>query len=248
MTSVQSLHRLAAVPVVCLAIGLAGCVPGPRPNGAVVELGQQALAAAQSGELPGAQEMAQVFFTEAERLCGEPLPRSCVVNREPAAEPLTWPALAHAVDDVPEASAELVADQAVTAKAALGPVELPSDDELLAIDRNRLAESDVQALADVLSWEQALRYGLTAAAAWTEVAADLVVASDARATMLSELLAGDPAAPAAAVGYDFQVSTEELVDRAAEETAKKWESAAAGIRDDQLREIVLAGAAHARTT
>ncbi|AIG63978.1 hypothetical protein CATYP_04155 [Corynebacterium atypicum] len=246
-------RRAAALALAATCLTAAACTPGPRPNAALTELAQRTLAFAQATGSPTADQSAKVLFTEVERLCGQPLPQTCQPERTPEAPPADAAAVSAYITEVPEESAELVATQAVertVADAGSHGVELPPATELAEAGRKVVSNThDAAVLADLLRWEQSLRYGLTAAAAWSNSPEvdQLVAGSDERAAMLSELLAATGREPAAAAGYEFSAPPNEVIAEAREQTVRTWTKKAPEIRGDEARELVILGAAHAQS-
>ncbi|MDK6259200.1 hypothetical protein [Corynebacterium frankenforstense] len=264
-------HRLNARPRALTAAVLAACafgatscsVLGPRPDAAVLELARGTLAAAEESDSLLRAQQADQLFDEVERLCGEPLPESCAVERTTdGVVPAGLKATVDAVDEVPEESADLVAAQAVDLAVAENEpgatdegagdgtvdadVALPDPED---VSVEGLTEEDAEALRELLSWEQALRYGLTSAAAWAGPQDALVAAGDRRAAVLTALLEqADTPVPSPATGYEFEVAPAELPARAAEDTAALWTRTAAGIGADAVRAVVVSGAANATLT
>lgn len=246
-------RALTAAVLVACALGATSCsVLGPRPDAAVLELARGTLAAAEESDSPLRARQADQLFDEVERLCGEPLPESCAVERTTdGVVPAGLKATVDAVDEVPEESADLVAAQAVDLAVAENEpgatdVALPDPED---VSVEGLTEGDAEALRELLSWEQALRYGLTSAAAWAGPQDALVAAGDRRAAVLTALLEqADAPVPSPATGYEFEVAPAELPARAAEDTAALWTRTAAGVEADAVRAVVVSGAANARLT
>ncbi|WP_448854273.1 hypothetical protein [Corynebacterium frankenforstense] len=260
-------RALTAAVLAACALGATSCsVLGPRPDAAVLELARGTLAAAEESDSPLRAKQADQLFDEVERLCGDPLPESCAVERTTdGVVPAGLRTTVDAVDEVPEESADLVAAQAVdlavaenepgAAGADAGDAEGETVDADVALPEpgdvsvEGLTERDVDALRELLSWEQALRYGLTSAAAWAGPQDALVAASDRRAAVLTALLERvEVPVPSPATGYEFEVEPAELPARAARDTAALWTRTAARIEADAVRAVVVSGAANARLT
>lgn len=274
--SVLRVHKLvptlAALP---LAATLSGCsvtdgvlnVVGPRPNGEVIALAEQASADWQHGD-PADAELRELrkahsdqLVGEARRLCGTgpsgEVPRTCDIDLDAAALPPAESvdqlvtASADAAGRVPGDSVDLVVSQAIDA-AALRSVPLAGQG--LSLD----AATDAQAANHMLDQEYAFQYALGVAEAYADEAlrariGDLLAASSERCASLSAALGSAADLPAA--GYEFSqgvrgpVDTQqatELVEQLQQDLVAGWRRVAADAKHTQWRDAAIRLAAQAQ--
>ncbi|SDR93439.1 protein of unknown function [Corynebacterium timonense] len=258
--------RLALLPA-CLV--LASCsLLGPRPNGEILTLAQQAEAdAAALGGAPAAglrAEQAEQLYGEITRLCGTDEvgapPQSCAVERGAgeAAGVANVAALAHAAPAagaqaagaVPAESVDLVVAQAIDITAT-EPVDLLAPE---VTDK-----ADLAAARDMLAHEYALDYALGVALAFSDDATgaridELRAAAGQRRFALVRLLHPTGEVPAAAPGYELPAgeqptdaaSAAALVDSLDSALVSHWRETAAAATSAPWREAAIAFAAHAQ--
>lgn len=269
------MHRVKKLLLLpAAALVLSSCtvmdVVGPRANGEIMALAEQASADSAVGESAGEQwrEMRkrheEQLRGEARRLCGvDPngeTPSSCDTAFGDADLPAAADADAlventvAAARKVPAESVDLVVAQAIDA-LTLAPVHL----EAVAADVTNAADND--AARDMLSRENALDYGLGIALASADAEqrariGELREASHQRAAALARVVGStDDEAPVPAAGYEFAdgyaepATAEEAAQLASSlqaDLVKEWRFTAARAESAQWREDAIRLAAHAQ--
>lgn len=257
-----AVKKLFALPASLLSVSLiAGCtvmdIVGPRPNGEIVALAQQAAADEAAGsQLRGSQKVE--LIGEALRLCGTTpsgeTPQTCAVELgelPAAADTATLVSLtAEAAKRVPEESVDLVVAQAIDSAAAT-PVDL---EHVTAAPGGQ--ETDSQARREMLEREYSFQYGLGMAKAFgDEALAQRVVALDlASKERVAAITATSADETVAAPGYlvdDGEEPTDAasaltLVDHLRQNLVDEWRHTAAVATDPVWRENAIWLAAHAQ--
>lgn len=231
-------HRrsVALFTAVVVAGSLSSCTFGPRPNGELLELAQQATA-------DGRTAHADALFAEIERLCGideqGAVPASCEVEHTAGElKPSPAPLGGYLTAKVPEQSEDLVTAQAI---------------ELASLDTSALPASDItdpedqELVREVLRTEHAAVYGLEASRAFAsdpEWVDALVEKHVQRVEVLSDAVAD---APVAAAGYTYGEMElgDALIQQIEDSTADAWAAAAADALSVEARSLLVQGAGRA---